>query len=163
MLMWHEILIWQVGTTLRIPVTTAATIRLAKGSNAAFMWRHRRDIASFAYYVTICFYLVFIGIQRHWPAVSLREYQRIAAAATVEPVPPCIFSGCMVSANSCTRFAASASSFRFSSRWMHCMNIPWANKESTTAGMRKAQSRYSFSVFASHAETIPATCASRSL
>ena len=41
---------------------------------------------------------------------------RIATGATVEPVPPCILSGCITNANSWTPFAASSSSFRFSSR-----------------------------------------------
>ena len=43
---------------------------------------------------------------------------RIAIGATVDPVPPLIFSGCTTNANSCTRSAASASSFMFSRMWM---------------------------------------------
>ena len=44
--------------------------------------------------------------------------QRIAIGATVEPVAPFSFSGCITKANSYTRFDARSSSFRFSSRWI---------------------------------------------
>src|SRR6266516_2072643 len=45
-----------------------------------------------------------------------RMSQRTAIGATVDPVPPCTFSGCTMNANSWTPFAASSSSFMFSSR-----------------------------------------------
>jgi hypothetical protein len=48
-------------------------------------------------------------------AVQMR-FQRTAIGATVEPLPPWIFSGCIMKANSETPFAASSSSLRFSSR-----------------------------------------------
>jgi hypothetical protein len=49
---------------------------------------------------------------------SLREVWRhlTATGATVEPVAPWSFNGCMMKANSETPFAASSSSLRFSNR-----------------------------------------------
>jgi len=50
---------------------------------------------------------------------SSRRYDidhRTATGATVDPVPPSIFNGCTMSANSDTPFAANSSSLRFSSR-----------------------------------------------
>src|SRR5262245_53251754 len=47
---------------------------------------------------------------------SCARLHRNATGATVEPVPPCIFIGCRIRANSPTFFATSSSSLRFSSR-----------------------------------------------
>src|SRR5262249_9508124 len=92
------------------------------------------------------------------PVTSHHDCQRIAIGATVDPVAPCSLSGCMTNANSCTRFAASSSSFMFSSRWMPCTtSIIWCiGPESfgsfggaTSTGMLSAPSSIG-SCFTSH-------------
>ena len=55
-----------------------------------------------------------MAAQRRTPTAEWRH--RIAIGATVDPVNPCIFSGCTTKANSYARLAANSSSFRFSSR-----------------------------------------------
>src|SRR2546422_618750 len=78
------------------------------------------------------------GVKPRWgrPGRSHPVPQRTAIGATVEPVPPLSLSGCIMKANSYTRFAASSSSFKFSSRWMPFTTsmIWWTGRETCVSG-----------------------------